>query len=115
VLVPFAASGSPDKRKELLTTGVSGSPWRGDWIRTGDLLNPIQGPTHHNQLSQQADTSSTSSSCTNGCTIEQRPEQTDPLAALAAALLGLSPADRSQLAAILLGQQPDEMAGKNTQ
>jgi hypothetical protein len=37
----FAVSGSPVKRKEPLTTGVSGSSSRGDWIRTSDLLNPI--------------------------------------------------------------------------
>jgi hypothetical protein len=65
-------------------------------------------------LSQQADTSSTSSGCTNGCTSEERPEQPDPLAALAAALLGLSPADRVRLATMLVGQQPDEKASENT-
>jgi hypothetical protein len=32
----------------------------------------------------------------------------DPLAALAAALLGLSPADRTRLAALLLGQAEGE-------
>jgi hypothetical protein len=31
----------------------------------------------------------------------------DPLALLAAALLGLSAADRARLAAMLLGQQPE--------
>jgi integrase len=42
VSVPFAVSGSPDKRREPLTTDVSGSRCRGDWIRTSDLLNPIK-------------------------------------------------------------------------
>jgi hypothetical protein len=35
-------SGSPDKKKGPLTTGVSEPSCRGDWIRTSDLLNPIQ-------------------------------------------------------------------------
>jgi hypothetical protein len=43
--------------------------------------------------------------CTSGCTSEPKPEQADPLAPLAAALLGLSAADRARLAAMLLGQQ----------
>ena len=45
-----------------------------------------------------------SGACTTACTNEGKPEQPDPLAALAAALLGLSPADRARLAALLLGQ-----------
>jgi integrase len=39
---PLAASGIPDKGKGSLTTGVSEPSCRGDWIRTSDLLNPIQ-------------------------------------------------------------------------
>jgi hypothetical protein len=46
--------------------------------------------------------------CTTGCTNEGKTENTDPLAPLAAALLGLSPADRARLAAILLGQLPGQ-------
>jgi hypothetical protein len=38
----FAASGSPDKRKGPLSADDSGPSCRGDWIRTSDLLNPIQ-------------------------------------------------------------------------
>ena len=38
----LAVSGSVDKKKDSLTTGVSESACRGDWIRTSDLLNPIQ-------------------------------------------------------------------------
>jgi len=37
-----AASGSPVKTKEPLTTGVNGSLCRGERIRTSDLLNPIR-------------------------------------------------------------------------
>jgi integrase len=39
----LAVSGSPDKKKDSLTIPVSESLNRGDWIRTSDLLNPIQG------------------------------------------------------------------------
>jgi hypothetical protein len=48
-------------------------------------------------------TSTPESRCTSGCTNEAKPEQTDHLAALAAALLGLSPEDRARLAALLIG------------
>jgi hypothetical protein len=51
------------------------------------------------------------SGCTSGCTSEVKSEQADPLAPLAAALLGLSAADRARLAAMLLGQQPQGEAG----
>jgi hypothetical protein len=43
--------------------------------------------------------------CTTGCTSDDRTHQPDPLASLAATLLGLSPEDRARLAALLLGQQ----------
>jgi hypothetical protein len=43
--------------------------------------------------------------CTAGCTSAAGTDNADPLAPLAAALLGLSPADRARLAAMLLGQQ----------
>jgi hypothetical protein len=49
-----------------------------------------------------------------GCTSEGKTEQTDPVAALAAALRDLSPADRARLAALLLGgqaQESDQPAG----
>src|SRR5262245_59183062 len=39
----LAVRGSPGKRKGSLTTPVSEPSCRGDWIRTSDLLNPIQG------------------------------------------------------------------------
>jgi hypothetical protein len=54
-------------------------------------------------LPHKEDTSKPSS----GCTTEGKPQQADPLAPLAAALLGLSPADRARLAAMLLGQQAE--------
>jgi hypothetical protein len=40
--------------------------------------------------------------CTPVCTSEGKTDQADPLAALAAALLGLAPADRARLAALLV-------------
>jgi hypothetical protein len=40
--------------------------------------------------------------CTSGCTSEAKVGQTDPVAALAAALHGLSPEDRARLAAMLV-------------
>jgi hypothetical protein len=48
------------------------------------------------------------SACTPACTNEGKNEQTDPVNALAAALLSLSPADRARLAALLLGQAEGE-------
>jgi len=52
------------------------------------------------------------SGCTTGCTIDGKSEQTDPVAALAAALGGLSPADRARLAALLTGQQTGQGQGE---
>src|SRR5262245_53473880 len=52
--------------------------------------------------SPQAVTSGQQPACTNACTNEPKPEQTDPLTALAAALLGLSTEERARLAAMLL-------------
>ena len=43
--------------------------------------------------------------CTPVCTGTPGTANADPLEALAATLLGLSPADRARLAALLLGQQ----------
>ena len=42
--------------------------------------------------------------CTPVCTNEPKPEQSDPVQALAAALAGLSAADRARLAALLVGK-----------
>jgi hypothetical protein len=57
-------------------------------------------------LPHKADAPAPSSGCTNCCTTETKLEEGDPLALLAAALLGLSAADRARLAAMLIGQQP---------
>jgi hypothetical protein len=51
------------------------------------------------------------SACTPACTSEAKPEQTDPLAPLAAALLALSAEDRARLAAMLLAQPKGETGG----
>ena len=50
--------------------------------------------------------------CTPVCTGQEKSGPADPLGALAAALLGLSPTDRARLAALLLGQQAEGDAGK---
>jgi hypothetical protein len=52
--------------------------------------------------------------CTSVCTDEPRTQGNAALVPLAAALLGLSAADRARLAAMLLGQQPDGQAGAKT-
>jgi hypothetical protein len=51
-----------------------------------------------------ADASSPSFGCTSGCTGEAEIANAGTVEALAAALLGLSPADRARLAVLLLGQ-----------
>jgi hypothetical protein len=53
------------------------------------------------------------SACTNACTREQESGPTLTVEALAAALLRLSPEDRTRLVAMLLGQQPEGKAGGN--
>jgi hypothetical protein len=58
---------------------------------------------------KQAISATTENACTPACTSEGKSEQTDPVAALAAALLSLSPTDRARLAALLIDkptQQP---------
>jgi hypothetical protein len=54
---------------------------------------------------------SSPSVCTPVCTSQTSPPQTDPVAALAAALMGLSAADRARLAAMLIGQQTGQPKG----
>src|SRR5262249_38697247 len=78
---------------------------RGDRIRTSGLLNPIPEGQRRNELSPHEVTSDQQPGCTSGCTNQGKPEQADPLAALAAALMGLSAEDRARLAAMLLGRQ----------
>jgi hypothetical protein len=51
--------------------------------------------------------------CTPVCTKEAPTKQGDPVASLAAALLGLSSADRARLAALLLGQPAGQGEGKS--
>jgi hypothetical protein len=46
--------------------------------------------------------------CTSACTSEPKTVHTDPVADLAAALSALSADDRARLAALLLGQQPEQ-------
>jgi hypothetical protein len=64
-------------------------------------------------LTQQADTASQAVACTSACTRKAKPEKADLLAPLAAALLGLSQANRARLAAMLLEQHPEGKAGEN--
>jgi hypothetical protein len=60
----------------------------------------------------QEDASTHPARCTSGCTNGAETANADPLAPLAAALLGLSAADRARLAAMLLGQQTGQAEGK---
>ena len=59
----------------------------------------------------QALTERGESVCTPVCTSEVNSQQADPVAALAAALLGLSAADRARLAAMLIGGQEGQSEG----
>jgi hypothetical protein len=52
------------------------------------------------------------SACTSACTSKVKNDQDTTLETLAAALLTLSPADRAKLAAMLLGQQLGQGAGR---
>jgi hypothetical protein len=49
--------------------------------------------------------------CTSGCTSEAETNSMDTVEALAAALLGLPPANRARLAAMLLGQLTAQAEG----
>jgi hypothetical protein len=58
---------------------------------------------------KQAIFATAANACTPACTSEEKSDPTDPVAALAAVLLSLSPSDRSRLAALLIDkptQQP---------
>jgi hypothetical protein len=54
------------------------------------------------------DTTTLQTVCTYICTNDVNAARSDPFAALAAALLGLSLADRARLAAVLLSQLPEQ-------
>lgn len=95
--------------------------------RTPDLLNTIQESSRPNTPSLQGVTSIESNACTAACTSEpetdqgappyvagtstvsrmsctsnQKVDESDPVAKIAAALIGMSPADRARLAALLM-------------
>jgi hypothetical protein len=57
-------------------------------------------------------TASSFGACTAACTNQAKTDEADPLGVLAAALLGLSPADRARLATMLLGQQMGQSEGE---
>ena len=96
-----------DKRKEPLTTPVSGP--RGVGVIGLEPMTPslssggqtVAGPTNHGISDTPAN------GCTNGCTGEP---PTGTVEALAAALFALSDADRQRLAALLAGQAKGEDA-----
>jgi hypothetical protein len=79
----------------------------------------IEPVTSRMPFSEQSDVTDTDKAlaanapdrCTSGCTGEGETAHADPLAPLAAALLGLSAADRTRLAAMLLGQQTGQAEG----
>src|SRR5262249_11359006 len=57
-----------------------GNVCRGDWIRTSDLLNPIQEEMLPNVLPPQEDTTQGPTVCTTVCTDEPKPAQPDAVA-----------------------------------
>ena len=91
---------------DVLAEGLVSKNNRGDWIRTSDLLVPNQLAPERNDSSRKEVTASPSSACTAACTSEGKNALAEGLEALAAALLGLSPADRARLAALLTAQEP---------
>src|SRR5262249_60698020 len=93
------------KQKKPLTTAVSGCLEMG---ATG--LEPVTPSVSSKGTSDATEankglTETTPAVCTPVCTSEGESQQRDTVEVLAAALLGLSPADRARLAALLLGQQ----------
>ncbi len=74
---------------------------------------PHSGGDASQLLPNQGDRESDPSVCTPVCTNQATDQQPDPVAALAAALMGLSPADRARLAALLVGQQTGQGEGKS--
>jgi hypothetical protein len=74
--------------------------------KTGARLNPIQETQQPKSLLDKRVAPDKQSACTPACTTEGQNEQTDPVAALAATLLSLSPNDRARLAALLVTNAP---------
>jgi hypothetical protein len=85
---------------------------RGVWIRTSDLLNPIQESRQPNSLPQQEVAPASSTACTTACTTNAETGAGQTVEALATALLALPELDRGKLVALLLGQQPGQGEGK---
>jgi hypothetical protein len=75
-------------------------------VRRRTLVTPSVSSMGTSNATEEAKglAASSASVCTPVCTREGKPEQPDPLAALATVLLGLSPTDRARLATMLLGQ-----------
>jgi integrase len=106
-----AVSADAGKRKQPLTADGSGCPgMEPTGIEPVTSRMPFLGPNNASQTDKGL-TASAAGGCTTGCTSEGKLEQDDPLAPLAAALLGLSPAGRARLAAMLLGQQTEQAEG----
>jgi hypothetical protein len=74
---------------------------RGDRIRSGDLLNPIQEAPQPIPLPNKADAPNSCTACTSACTNEA----TITHGGIVEALGMLSTDDRARLAALLLGEQ----------
>ena len=86
----------------------------GEGIRTLDLLNAIQETTQPNLLPQRDDAASPPTACTTACTSSlENSKNTLPLEDLATVLVSLSPEDRTRLAVLLAGKQPQTREGKN--
>jgi hypothetical protein len=67
---------------------------------------PEQSSSTSKRPEKQAISATTANACTAACTSDTKNEQTDPVAALAAALLSLSPNDRDRLRSMLDAAAP---------
>src|SRR4051794_36631168 len=84
---------------------------RGDWIRTSDLLNPIQEASQPNAIPDKPVMATPTTACTSACTTDQNTCNGDTVSDLISKLVALSREDRDRLAAMLLGN-PGEVPNK---
>src|SRR5262249_48852356 len=87
--LPLGSEGVLKMQKRPVGTGCPDWPCecRGDWIRTSDLLNPIQGTPVQKDVAEQGVTATTETACTTACTNEPPDRPTSTLQALATSLL----------------------------
>ena len=109
----LAVSACPVNDKGRLSSRDSRPSSGAGGDRTRDLLNAIQTPPPPNPLPHKGDASGPANACTTACTSKGENANAGTVEALAAALLGLSAADRARLAAMLVTQQPGQAEGKD--